>query len=132
MNIAVGFTISWVGGIGGGSVVSIPGTCSVIVIHFGLTTTGSVAVAVMVCSIPAAKFSDTTDSLVGCGFACIFTIGKQLRPDDEISVVTGSEGKSIGSLQVHNHAGSDIDFVGGEYANFVGIIGPPESVGFVY
>ena len=131
MNITVGISVRRVGGSWGRAMVSITGTCSVVVIHLGLTATGPVAMAVMVCAIPAAKFPDTTDSLVGCEFACIFTIGKQLRPDDEISVVTGSEGKSIGSLQVHNHAGSDIDFVGGEYANFVGIIGPPESIGFV-
>ena len=46
-------------------------------------------------------------------------------------MITGSQGECVGSLKVNDHTGSDIDFIGGEYANFVWVIGSSECVGFV-
>ena len=131
VNITVGLSVSGIGGRGGRSNISVTSSTPVIILHLGLATTGAVAVAVMVCTIPTTKLASSSDSVVANKFHSIFAVGKKLGANSQIPVVTGSQGEGIGSLEVHNHTGSDIDFIGGEDANFIGIIGPAKSVGFV-
>ena len=88
--------------------------------------------AVMVRSVPTAEFCDATDSFAVNKFHGISAIGEQLSANAQISMVTGSQGEGVGTLQIDDYVGSDVDSVGSEYADFIGVVGPVEGVGLVH
>ena len=132
MHVTVCLSVSGITPARGGAVVSVSGTCSVVVVHLGLTASRTISVSVMVRSVPTAEFCDATDSCVGGGFARVFAIGEQLSANVQVSVVTGSQGEGVGALQVDDYVGSDVDSVGSEYADFIGVVGSVEGVGLVH